>query len=112
MQLQRGDSTRSMPGPESDGAGAECLRRVVDALYGSIWASARSPDRARTCLLAVEERTGSPSLSTRRPTSPQRVGLAHARGAAFSSSAGTSTAASGSSQRARTTATPRSLATS
>ena len=31
MQLQRA-TNENMPGPESDGAGAECLRRVVDAL--------------------------------------------------------------------------------
>ena len=30
-QLQRA-TNENMPGPESDGAGAECLRRVVDAL--------------------------------------------------------------------------------
>ena len=31
MQLQRA-TNENMPGPESDGAGADCLRRVVDAL--------------------------------------------------------------------------------
>jgi hypothetical protein len=31
MQLQKATG-ENMPGPESDGAGAECLRRVVDAL--------------------------------------------------------------------------------
>ena len=31
MQLQRA-THENMPGPESDGAGADCLRRVVDAL--------------------------------------------------------------------------------
>lgn len=31
MQLQRA-TNENMPGPESNGAGAECLRRVVDAL--------------------------------------------------------------------------------
>lgn len=31
MQLQKA-TDENMPGPESNGAGAECLRRVVDAL--------------------------------------------------------------------------------
>jgi hypothetical protein len=31
VQLQRA-TNENMPGPESNGAGAECLRRVVDAL--------------------------------------------------------------------------------
>ena len=31
MQLQRA-TEENMPGPESDGAGADCLRRVQDAL--------------------------------------------------------------------------------
>jgi hypothetical protein len=31
IQLQRA-TNENMPGPESNGAGAECLRRVVDAL--------------------------------------------------------------------------------
>jgi len=31
MQLQRA-TNENMPGPESNGAGADCLRRVVDAL--------------------------------------------------------------------------------
>lgn len=31
VQLQRATG-ENMPGPESNGAGAECLRRVVDAL--------------------------------------------------------------------------------
>ena len=31
IQLQRATG-ENMPGPESDGAGADCLRRVVDAL--------------------------------------------------------------------------------
>ena len=31
MQLQRA-TDENMPGPESNGAGADCLRRVVDAL--------------------------------------------------------------------------------
>ena len=31
VQLQKATG-ENMPGPESDGAGAECLRRVVDAL--------------------------------------------------------------------------------
>lgn len=31
MQLQKA-TDENMPGPESDGAGADCLRRVVDAL--------------------------------------------------------------------------------
>jgi hypothetical protein len=31
IQLQRA-TNENMPGPESDGAGADCLRRVVDAL--------------------------------------------------------------------------------
>jgi hypothetical protein len=31
VQLQRA-TNENMPGPESDGAGADCLRRVVDAL--------------------------------------------------------------------------------
>lgn len=31
MQLQKA-TEENMPGPESDGAGADCLRRVVDAL--------------------------------------------------------------------------------
>lgn len=31
MQLQKA-TEENMPGPESNGAGAECLRRVVDAL--------------------------------------------------------------------------------
>lgn len=31
IQLQKA-TEENMPGPESDGAGADCLRRVVDAL--------------------------------------------------------------------------------
>jgi hypothetical protein len=31
VQLQKA-TDENMPGPESDGAGADCLRRVVDAL--------------------------------------------------------------------------------
>lgn len=31
MQLQKA-TDENMPGPESDGAGADCLQRVVDAL--------------------------------------------------------------------------------
>jgi hypothetical protein len=42
MQLQRA-TNENMPGPESDGAGAECLRRVVDALIRIDGASARKP---------------------------------------------------------------------
>ncbi|HJV11513.1 MAG TPA: hypothetical protein VJ690_08425, partial [Burkholderiales bacterium] len=42
MQLQRA-TNENMPGPESDGAGAECLRRVVDALIRIGGASAPKP---------------------------------------------------------------------
>ena len=42
MQLQRA-TNENMPGPESDGVGAECLRRVVDALLRINEISARKP---------------------------------------------------------------------